>query len=86
MTQYLNRISFHFIPSIAEVQKALNDFCLFRESGAHAFPINCNVFIYCSNGIGRYELCPKGTKYNPVVQGCDWPINFECKFQELNRK
>lgn len=58
----------------------LERFCLFRNNGEHALPANCDVFIYCSNGIGSYGFCPNGTKFNPWFLTCDHPINHECKF------
>ena len=58
----------------------LERFCLFRSNGEHALPANCDVFIYCSNGIGSFAFCPNGTKFNPVFLTCDYAVNHECKF------
>lgn len=63
-----------------ELVKDLKKFCRFRRDGEHALPANCDVFIYCSNGIGSFAFCPNGTKFNPSFLTCDFPVNFECRF------
>ena len=67
-------------------QQNLDRFCRFRDDGPHSIPTICDIFIYCVNGIGSYETCKNGTKFNPEVLGCDHAINFECSFSGLDCK
>uniref|UniRef100_A0A7M5UY42 Chitin-binding type-2 domain-containing protein n=1 Tax=Clytia hemisphaerica TaxID=252671 RepID=A0A7M5UY42_9CNID len=68
-------------PDGEDARRRLQKFCRFRDDGEHAIPANCDVFIYCSHGNGFFMSCPKGTKFNPVIRVCDFPVNFECKFE-----
>ena len=67
-------------------QQNLNEFCRFRDDGPHSLPSICDVFIYCVHGIGSFEICKNGTKFNPEVLGCDHAVNFECAFSGIDRK
>jgi len=73
-------------PTRNETQEALNRFCSFRDTGVHPLPILCDVFIYCDNGKGSFDVCPENTKFNPEFFTCDHAANFECAFTSLNRK
>ena len=64
-----------------ELVEDLERFCRFRNDGEHALPANCDVFIYCSHGIGSFGFCPNGTKFNPTFLNCDHPVNHECRFE-----
>ena len=64
-----------------ELVEDLKRFCRFRNDGEHALPANCDVFIYCSHGIGSFAFCPNGTKFNPAFLTCDHPVNHECRFE-----
>lgn len=67
-------------------QQNLNEFCRFRDDGPHSLPSICDVFIYCVHGIGSFEICKNGTKFNPEVLGCDHAVNFECAFSGIDCK
>lgn len=67
-------------------QQNLNEFCRFRDDGPHALPTICDVFIYCVHGIGSFETCKNGTKFNPEVLGCDHAVNYECAFSGIDCK
>ena len=64
-----------------ELVEDLKRFCRFRNDGEHALPANCDVFIYCSHGIGSFAFCPNGTKFNPSFLTCDHQVNHECRFE-----
>ena len=63
-----------------ELIEDLERFCRFRNDGEHALPANCDVFIYCSNGIGSFAFCPNGTKFNPAFLTCHHLVHHECRF------
>ena len=67
-------------PNPEDLVEDLERFCRFRNDGEHALPANCDVFIYCSNGIGSFAFCPNGTKFNPSFLTCDHLVHHECRF------
>ena len=41
--------------------------------------VPCGGFVHCNGMMQSTVLpCSMGTLFNPLIQACDWPNNFEC--------
>ncbi|XP_031574329.1 chondroitin proteoglycan 2-like [Actinia tenebrosa] len=54
------------------------DFCYKRDDGDYANPVNCHMYITCSNNIAYYRQCPAKLRWNERTKTCDWPRNVKC--------
>ena len=69
------------------VRRLADKYCKNRDAGLYQIPVICDVFVSCSLG-GKAEpmVCPEGTNFNPEFQTCDHSDNFECHYNDANRK
>jgi len=45
----------------------------------HANPYDCKSFYQCSNGVPYLHRCPSILVFNPNLNVCDWPSNYQCQ-------
>ena len=53
-------------------------FCLHREDGRYPHPVNCHVYILCSNSYAYSITCPQGLVFAPNGHGCNFDHSGYC--------
>merc|ERR1712212_768014 len=52
-------------------------------SGFVADPEGCQCYYSCSsNGAANHACCSNGLVFNPNVNMCDWPFNYQCSNEQ----
>ena len=61
-----------------EAEKEDRNFCQGKTDGFYGHP-TCEKYYQCyHSGVTRIGQCQNGLIWNPNLNACDWPSNYNC--------